>query len=125
MHVQQPLHLYGSTVTAPLSGSLYIAPVRQALTQEETVDSLHADAGDWPQALSLERLDEVLRGGMGKSTVDLAEAASHANVFLNIYPTHHIHRAREGRAATGCRMPLVSHTPRNLSIPAGTRSARM
>jgi len=53
--------------------------------QEEAVAPLHANAGDWPRALLLERLDEVLRGGMGKSAVDLAEAASHANVFVNIH----------------------------------------
>jgi hypothetical protein len=88
--------------------------------QEETVGSLHADAGHWPRALSLERLDQVLRGGMGKSAVDLAEATSHADAFLNIYPTHHTYPIHEWRAATGCRLPLVSHTPRNLSIPAGT-----
>ena len=59
--------------------------------QEETVGSLHADAGHWPRAFFLERLDEVLRGGMGKSAVDLAEATSHANVFLDIHPTHNIY----------------------------------
>jgi hypothetical protein len=53
--------------------------------QEEAVASLHADAGNWPRALSLERLDEVSRGGMGKSAVDLAEATSHTNVFVNMH----------------------------------------
>jgi hypothetical protein len=53
--------------------------------QEHAVGPLHADPRHWPRLFFLEPLHQVLRGGMGKSAVDLAETASHANLLVHIY----------------------------------------